>query len=176
MTIEQSHGRARTTLPRSSDLAAIKTVRKPSEGRGPGGRFAPANRHGIQAREKHAVSKLLGSDVGTADVIAIALDARKLFNGFLRDLPSDAQSVRDLAARRARHAAIEAYLAAKAAEAGLTTEEGEKLDDRAMKHGMRAERLAVTSLDIATKLASSSRHKVDPIDALEQRLQREHAQ
>ena len=152
--IEQSHGKARPTLPRSSDLRNVETARNPAAGRGPGGRFAAGNRISVHAGEKHAVSKLLGLASDNPDVMTVARDARRLFAGFLRDLPHDGQSVRDLVARRARHAAVEAYYVTKAAIAGLDTPEGQALDDRAMKHGMRAERLAVTSLDIATRLAA----------------------
>lgn len=162
MTIEQSHGKARPTLPRSSDLQPVKTVRDPSAGRGPGGRFSAGNRIAVSAGEKHAISKLLGRPVGDEETMMVARDARRLFNGFLRELPDDGQNVRDLVARRARHAAVEAYLCAKAAEAGLTTKEGQLLDDRAMKHGQRAERLAVTSIDIAAQLAAS--RPAEPFD------------
>lgn len=154
MTIEQSHGKARPTLPRSSDLSDIKAASNPSDGRGAGGRFAAGNSVGIGAREKNAIKRLLGP---TASSNAVIRDARKLFAACLRDMPSDGANVRQLVALQARHGALAAYYAARAAELGLDTVDGAIADDRAMKHGQRAERLAVTSLDIATKLAAAKK-------------------
>jgi len=44
---------------------------------------------------------------------------------------------------------------AHAASVGLTTPEGRAADDRAIKHGQRQERVAVTMLDVSTKLAAA---------------------
>jgi hypothetical protein len=155
MPIEQSHGRARPTLPRASDLQPIETEREPTAGRGPGGRFAPGNRVAVRQGEKAAVRKLLGRGAAEGDVAIVARDAVRLFHGALRDLPSDGSVVRSLAALYGRHAAVSAYLNAKADEAGLQTEAGAALLESAMRHGQRVERLAVTMLDVATRLAKT---------------------
>jgi hypothetical protein len=52
MAFEQSHGKARPTLPRASDLEPAEAAPKPREGRTPGGHFAAGNRIGIGARWK----------------------------------------------------------------------------------------------------------------------------
>ena len=160
MTIEHSHGKARPTLPRASDLQPIETAREPAAGRGPGGRFIAGNRVAVRAGEKHAVRKLLGKTASEGDVAVVAGDAVRLFNGAMRDLPSDGPVVRSLAALYARHAAVAAYLNAKADEAGVQTEPGAELLEVALRHGQRVERLAVTMLDIASRLAK----KQDPDD------------
>lgn len=157
MSIEQSHGRARPTLPRSSDLPKVETVPNPTVGRGPGGLFAAGNPHGKHARERHALKKLLGPRVGDEIAMMVARDARKLFAACLRELPHSGANVRAIVAMQARHSALAAYYTARAAELGLDTPEGAEADDRAMKHGQRAERLAVTALDISTRLAGAKR-------------------
>jgi hypothetical protein len=154
VTIEQSHGKARTTLPRSGDLRLVQADVKPTGQRGPGGRFAAGNRVGLGAREKNAVRRLLGREVGDEAALAVARDAARLFSALLRDMPSDAANVRQLVALQARHTALASFFGARAAELGIESEQGMAADERAMRHGQRAERLAVTSLDIATKLAT----------------------
>jgi hypothetical protein len=156
MTIERSHGKARPTLPRASDLPAIETARDPSDGRGPGGRFAPGNRISIRQGEKAAVRKLLGRGATDGDVAIVARDSLRLFNGAMRDLPTDGQLVRCLGALYSRHASVSAYFNAKADEAGLASDAAQKLLDVALRHGQRAERLAVTMLDVSTKLAKKT--------------------
>ena len=68
-------------------------------------------------------------------------------------MPSDGSTVRGLLALRARHEALAGFWHAKAGELGLTSDAGIAAADQALKHGTRAERLAVTALDVATKLA-----------------------
>lgn len=158
MTIEQSHGKARPTLPRSSDLAVVETVRDPSEGRSEGGRFAAGNRTAVGARWKNACKKLLGSfAAGNPEAAAaVARDSWRLFTATMRDLPSDGAQVRQLAALGARHAALSAFFTARAADVGLDSEQGIAFGQLASHHGQRAERLAVTTLDLATKYASKT--------------------
>jgi hypothetical protein len=153
VTIERSHGKARPTLPRSGDLPVVQSDRNPADGRGPGGRFAPGNRLSVGAGDKAAVRKLLGRRAAEGDVAVVARDAVRLFNGAVRDLPSDAPTVRTLASLYARHAAVTAYFNVKADEAGLETEAGQAMLETALRHGQRVERLAVTMLDVATRLA-----------------------
>lgn len=61
--------------------------------------------------------------------------------------------VRGLVAQRARHEALAGFWTAKAAELGLESEAGLLATEQATKHGQRAERLAVTALDMAVKFA-----------------------
>lgn len=161
MTIEQSHGKARPTLPRSSDLAPVETVRDPSEGRTEGGRFAAGNRTAVGAKWKNACKKLLGSyaSENPEGAAQVARDSWRLFTAAIRELPSDGAQVRQLAALAARHAAMSAFFTARAAERGLDTPDGIAFGNLASHHGQRAERLTVTTLDVATKMAARSSSK-----------------
>ena len=89
-------------------------------------------------------------------VRAVLEDAWRIFTATLRELPNDGPTVRGLALRKARHEALEGFWTAKAAALGLTSPEALQAEDRATKHGQRAERVAVTMLDIATALAKGS--------------------
>lgn len=163
MSIEQSHGKARPTLPRSSDLEPVETVADPSEGRAPGGRFAPGNRLAEGQRWKASIRKLLGKGASTEQAANLAREAFRLYLAVLRGLPSDGPTVRMLAALQARHAVLAAHFTDRAAELGLETPAGAAALEQATKHGQRAERLAVTTLDIAVKTKGA--RSADPADA-----------
>jgi hypothetical protein len=160
VSIEQSNGKARPTLPRSSDLKPVETVPDPSEGRAPGGRFAPGNRISEGQRWKASIRKLLGKGASSEQAANLAREAFRLYLAVLRGLPSDGPTVRMLAALQARHAVLAAFFTDRAAELGLETDAGAVALEQATKHGQRAERLAVTTLDVATKLHGS---KPDPM-------------
>lgn len=164
MTIEQSHGKARPTLPRSSDLPDLSgTVREPSANRDDRGRAAAGNDLASGRGWKRATKRLMGPvDVEDPELALVVQDARRLFSELIRELPSDGPSVRGLVALRARHQALAAFYGVKAMEAGLLTEEGMKFDERATQHGFRAERLAVTSHDIAAKSAGKKKNDDEP--------------
>lgn len=156
MSTEQSHGKARTVLPRSSDLTEVETVRDPSDGRSTSGRFAPGNRAAEGQRWKASVRRLLGKGASNETAAKVARQAWKLYLALLRELPSDGPSVRVLAALEGRHAALAAYFTDRAGELSFDTEAGLLALDQATKHGQRAERLAVTCLDVATKLKAKT--------------------
>ena len=178
MTIERSRGKARPTLPRASDLQPVGTAPDPSEGRNTTGRFAKGNQLSRGSGTKHVVTKALSVAGLQADVALVVADCRKLFSGALRELPSSGSIVRSNAYGYAREASLAGYYDTKANEAGLDTERGMMLADRATHHRQRAERLGVTTVDLATRLAATQRLP-RPIDvetrfaAAEQRL-REH--
>jgi hypothetical protein len=88
--------------------------------------------------------------------MVVARDARRVFAHLMRSMPSDAPPVRVLAVVHARHAALNAYFTAKAEEAGLDTDRGLKLLEVADRQSQRAERVLVTCLDVATKMAKKS--------------------
>jgi hypothetical protein len=156
MAIERSRGKARPTLPRSRSLRPVGAVQLRTECRTADGRFGAGNGGGRGRGWKAAIAKMLGRDVvDLADVAAtVAEDAWKLFAASIREMPSDGTNVRALVARKARHEALEGYWSAQAL-AKLGTPEGSDAEDRATQHGQRAERLSVTALDIATKLADA---------------------
>lgn len=158
MTIEHSHGKARTTLPRSSDLSE-DTARDPSDGRAEAGRFAPGNRIAQGQRWKASVRKMLGKGASSEQAASIAREAWRMYLALLRGMPSDGPSVRLLVALQARHAVIAAHFTDRATELGLDTEAGASALEVASKHGQRVERLAVTSLDVASKLKGAGSPK-----------------
>jgi hypothetical protein len=159
---QRSQNAMRPSLPQSKDLRIVNTVREPTEGRGPAGRFALRNRIAVRSGDKATTKKLLGRGATDADAIVVARDAVRLFHGTMRDLPSDGAVVRSLASMQARHAALFAFFTAKADAAGLDTIDGIKFAELASKHGQRAERLAVTMLDIATKMPRVERETIPP--------------
>ncbi len=162
MTFERSHGKARPTLPRASDLTASEADKKPREGRTPGGHFAAGNRLGIGARWKATLKKALGDRAAAGEAGIVAADASRVMLHVLRALPSDAAPVRVMVAIHARHVALNAYFTAKAEAAGLDTEEGRKLLEVADRQSQRAERVLVTVHDLARVHATVAKNRVDP--------------
>jgi hypothetical protein len=98
------------------------------------------------------------------DAEPLARESFRMYQALLAELPHTGAQVSSLVAARARSAVLSARYAARAAELGLDTEDGMAALDLSMKLDARAERLAVTALDIATKLATASR-KRKPQDA-----------
>lgn len=160
MTIERSHGKARPTLPRASDLGPRVAEVKPTVGRGPGGLFAAGNRIGVEARSKRATTLVLGSKADAGEAGIVARDARRIFGGYMRSLGSDAPPVRAMAALASRHAALAAFYAAKAVAAGLDTPQGMKLQEASDKQSQRAERTLVTAEDLADRHSKADKLNV----------------
>src|ERR1700690_993106 len=149
MAFEQSHGKARPTLPRASDLESSESARKPPSGRGPGGHFAPGNRLSLGARFTNTIRKALGSKGATGEAMVVARDARRVFGHVLAALPSDAAPIRALLSVYARHQSLHAYYTLKAEALGLDTEAGLKMLEVADRQSQRAERTLVTCHDLA---------------------------
>ena len=169
MTIETSHGKARPTLPRASDIPEVPPAPDPRRGRDANGRFASGNKVGSGRHWAQMLKRQLAREATgplKAEVEALAREAFALFKGFLRELPSDGASVRALVASRARAAVLSARYGHRAAEIGLDTPDGRAAMDLSIKLDQRAERLAVTSLDVAIKLAARSPKGEDDLGAL----------
>lgn len=149
MTIERSHGKARPSLVRASDLVPPESAPKPTDARGPGGRFAAGNRASVGARFTATIKKSLGTRAGAGEALVVARDARRLFGHTLASLPSDAPPVRALLAIYARHAALHAYYTLRAEAEGLDSEKGLALLAVADRQSQRAERTLVTAHDLA---------------------------
>lgn len=162
MTIERSHGKARPTLPRSDDLRLVPTGTEARRSRDERGRLLSGNDLARGRGWKQALRKMLGKGATDVEAIAVSDDAWRLFVGALHEMPHDGQNVRALLMRKARHEAMSAYWSAKASLVGLATEEGIAAEELATQHGQRAERLTVTALDVATKLAGAKQPK--PLD------------
>src|ERR1043166_9411098 len=102
--MEQSHGAARPTLPRSSDLAPVRAVRDPAEGRGPGGRFAAGNRLAAGRGWKSTLRQLVrqGAGEATPELALLTRQAEGIYHSTLRELPHDGPMVRALVVQLAR--------------------------------------------------------------------------
>lgn len=163
---EHSQGKERPALPRSKDLAIVPAPER-SRNHGEGGRFVPGNAAGRGKGWKAALRKMLGRETADAIATVVAEDAFKIFAATIREMPSDGVLVRGLVAQKARHDALAAFWTAKSVDAGISTPEGIAAADHATKHGTRAERLAVTALDVATKLAKQPRRDASDAPWLE---------
>ncbi|MDP9001758.1 MAG: hypothetical protein M3O46_16795 [Myxococcota bacterium] len=157
VTFERSHGKARPTLPRATDLRPTESANKPTVGRDRHGHFAAGNRTGLAARFTHTIRKALGSKAANGEALVVARDARRVFGHVLASLPSDAAPVRALLAVYARHQALHAYYTTLAEAAGLDTERGLELLAVADRQSQRAERVLVTCHDIARLHAEQER-------------------
>ena len=154
MTLPRSHGKARPELPRSRDLPEVPTEGERPVQRDAGGRFAAGNAVARGRGWRRACAKMLGRHVDDPVAHAVSEDAWRLFCAGLRDMPNDGPTVRALLAQKARHDALAGFWSTEAAKRGLTTKDGMLAEDRAMKHGAAAMRLAVVALDIASRLAT----------------------
>jgi len=171
MSLEHSHGKARPTLPRSSDLRLVE--REGAEGerpawRGADGRVGPGNTLGTDRGLRMDIARMLGRAATTVEAASVHREALRVYRSALRGLSVSSELVRRSAARVARHCALESFYASKAIDAGLDTEQGQRLDQRASYHGERAERCTVTLLDVAGALARPGR-KGSRLDALRAR-------
>lgn len=155
MTIEHSHGKARPTLPRASDLPDLHgTVAERPADRDATGRVGVGNKLALGRGWKRAIKRLAGAgDLADPVAATITADALRIMSATLAEMPHDGANVRALVANLARHEALAAYFARRAFELGLETTEGEAADQRATTHDQRAERLRVTAFDIAARLA-----------------------
>lgn len=165
--MERSHDKMRPSLPRSRELPAVlPTAPERPRQRDAHGRFTPGNHASLGRGAKAALRRLLGrgNDIADADAAQLARDAERLFAATLAELPSDGATVRQLAASFARHSALQGFWAARAAELGLSSDEAVKAEEHASKHGARAERLAISMLDVASRLRRQERH--DPLASI----------
>jgi hypothetical protein len=165
MSIEDSHGAARPTLPRSRNLATVESVPSRTKGRDANGRFASGNPYSGEAKWRSLMARTLGRDL-QGEAGKLAQEAYRHYRAYLADLPCDCASVRSLVAQRARAATLAARYALRGMELGETTELGAQCLAEALKWDQRAERLAVTSLDVSSKLVAVAKaRKPDDVHA-----------
>jgi hypothetical protein len=157
MALERSKGKLRPTLPRSSDLGTPGPVDERRRNHDAGGRFAPGNEAGRGRGWRSQIRKGLQPQASTPEVERVFRDAWGLHCQFMRELPFTGAQVSQPTAARARWAALSQYYVNRAAEVGLETDTGRQFIELAMRLDQRAERLAVTSFDLATKLAEATK-------------------
>jgi hypothetical protein len=163
VTLERSHGKLRPSLVRVSDLEPTDTAPKPTDARGPDGRFAVGNRAARAARFTHTIRKALGSKAATGEALIVARDARRVFGHVLASLPSDAAPVRALLSIYARHTALHAYFTLRAEAEGLDTPKGLELLAVADRQSQRAERVLVTCHDLARVHAEEAKRRAPEV-------------
>lgn len=157
--MRKSHGKMRPSLPRSADLAALANVPDKRQPRDARGRLLKGSALAAGKGWKRAIAKAMRTEGLEGDAALVANDARKLFLGALRELPSSGALVRTNAYGHAREAALAGYFDAKANEAGLDTERGHALIERASHHRQLAMRLSVVVIDVAARMALTEREK-----------------
>lgn len=155
MSLQNREGKLRPTLPSSSDILVPATVGEPAGQRGACGRFASSNGIARGAGWKHQVAESLGRGL-KGEAGELGRDAYRLYRAFLAELPYDCATSRALLAERARDTVLSARYGRRAAEVGLDTPEGREALRMAIALGARAERVAITSLDISVRLAKSA--------------------
>jgi hypothetical protein len=149
MAIERSHGKARPTLPRRSDLSGSASAPDRSAGRDALGRFSGGNRESVGQGLKATLKKLLGPLADAPEARAIRRDAWRVFTGTMRAMASDAAPVRAIVSLYAGHVALAGYFRAKATAVGLDTDKGLRFLEVADRQSTRAERTIVTATDLA---------------------------
>jgi hypothetical protein len=147
MALRLVKGKLRPESPRLKDLPVV-TAGQRSDGRAPDGRFAPGNGAANGRAAKALIRKSLGADGADPEMVRQAVT---MYHALLRDLPSDGPSVRQLVAARCRHAVLATRFADEAAKVGLATPMGLKLAEQSRAHDLAAQRLAVTSYDLAVR-------------------------
>jgi hypothetical protein len=153
--MERTKGKLRPSLPRSSDLAVVRAVGEPLGNRDARGRFASGNEIGRGRGWRNLIRKSLGTEASTPLVERLVRETLVLHAGFMRELPFQGLQVNAPTAARAKWVAISAHVVNRALELGIETDKGRELLELALRLDQRAERLAVTALDMATRLAAA---------------------
>lgn len=139
--------------PRLKDVPAHLTNVEPPAGRDQIGRFVPGNKVAIGRGLRELIGKSIGLESDNPVVRNLFKQTRTLFRSLMKELPSDVSQVQDRVAAQARWSILSAFFSTEAAKVGLTTDDGRKLSDLALKADARAERNGVTALDLAIRFA-----------------------
>jgi hypothetical protein len=167
MALRVVKDKLRPESPRLKDLARHGTARERTVNHGADGRFVTANGAANGREAKTLIRESLGTAGADPEMVRQALT---MYRAILRELPSDGPSVRQLVAARCRHAVLATRYANEAASVGLATPTGIKLAEQSRAHDLAAQRLAVTSYDLATRGAEQATSRVDPHRALAEAL------
>ena len=155
VSIEANKGKARTVMPRTSDLGR-SPLPKPS---------AADYAKGVETRRfTMAARAVISKEAGEGPAKLLAEDAWKMNTEVLRELPGDSALVRSQVAELSAQTALAAYYRNEAIKAGLLTDRGMMLMERSMAHGVRSERLAVTSWALAKEAARLNKKGQKPVD------------
>jgi len=161
MAFRREHSKLRPQPTRLKDVKRRERSGERSRNQDAKGRFTAGNNAPKGRAVKRIIRRYLGEGAASTDQVeALTQDTLVLFKAFKRALGNDAPQVQDTVARRARWGVLSAWYALHAAELGLGTEDGMAALDMALKLDARAERLDVTSIDLAERLVSKD--AVDP--------------
>jgi hypothetical protein len=164
MALRREHNKLRPQPPRLKDLRPSVRTDERSRNQDSKGRFTPGNDAPKGRAVKRIIRRYLGEGAGTSEqLVALTNDTLALFKAFKRALGCDAPQVQDTVARRARWGVLSAWYALRAAELGLETDAGMAALEMALKLDARAERLDVTSIDLAQRLGSSPDEQTNPL-------------
>lgn len=166
MTLRREHSKLRPQPPRLKDLSRRQRSPERSRNQDSKGKFVAGNDAPKGRAVKRIIRRYLGEGaVGDEQVQVLMRDTLVLFKSFKRALGSTAPQVQDTVARRARWGVMSAWYALRAAELGLGTEAGDAALEMALKLDARAERLDVTSLDLAERFQTET-NTTNPVMAI----------
>lgn len=176
-TIELSHGKARLTQPRLSDLETVATVGEPSGDRGPGGRFTHGNRAASGARAKKAIGaplrdarrRVLEATEGqpASDADELLRDALTVYRRARLELNADSVFVLSVLAQFATQSILAQYFTKRAAEAGFDTEKGLVLLEQGQRCEQQSQRAMTAALAATKALPKADRKGRSILDAIE---------
>lgn len=168
MTLEKSHGRLYSLRSRSRDLAPVDPPAiRPAE-RDERGRWTGANRAAVARASKTALSAPLrravaqGVAAGLGDAASpqtgteTAREALALFRQACKELGCDSTLVRSHVMRWAVATTVGSALTTAAMAAGMDSDRGLRLLERAERHAQLAERSSITAVDVMRALRGSS--------------------
>jgi hypothetical protein len=149
VTQQITHGKLSTRRARSKELKPARTVDDRHRNHDANGRATKGNALARGRSMKNVFTRATSPDGLEGDALIVQGDVRKLYLGTLKELSSTGALVRQNVYSFATESAWGAYYDRKALQAGLDTDRGLLLAQRASFHRMRAERLSVTVLDEA---------------------------
>ncbi len=171
-TIELSHDKPRLTGPRLSDVGTVPSATEPSPDRVEQGRFAPGNQVAAGRSAKQAIRRPLKDAlrrvedairdaVEPSEADVLVADAEAVCREAMRSVGAPSILVLAPAVRFATNSVLAGHLTNKAAEAGFTTEEGERLLGMAHQCEQQALR-ASTAMLANAKALGSAKPPIDP--------------
>jgi hypothetical protein len=163
-TIEPSHGKARLTAPRPSDLGTVPTGEDRERDHDSRGLFVPGNQAAVGRGARGAlrapyeaarkrVGEALASGTTSSDADQVLTDALAVFHAVRRELGSGSAIVQGPAIAYAVETILAGYFTKEAATAGFLTERGMLLHDRALACEQAAARAMTAALAAAKALS-----------------------
>lgn len=177
VSLERSHGKLRAMRPRMRDLGHLPSV-SGSAGRDERGRFVAGNRVGVERAAKHVLTATLrrALEQGLAAAVSagdapetgaeLARAALVLYRAGKRELQTSSVIACTHLVRWATQTCAAQHLTMAAARAGLDTEHGLKLLERAHDCEGRAERATIAALSLTRALSGQRTESDDDLARL----------